>query len=139
MQGAASLHVCPSVREGFGHYLNEARAVGALVVTVDHPPMNELIRPGMGLLVPTVLTKSEPGTELGPLTHINGHISAEGLADVLSKGLALPEQEQQRMRAAARGAYRSERAGCMHRMAQLKRFLHARQQQQRQKWRPRQR
>lgn len=34
MQGAASMHLCPSVREGFGHYLNEARAVGALVVTV---------------------------------------------------------------------------------------------------------
>jgi glycosyltransferase involved in cell wall biosynthesis len=59
LQTAAGIHLCPSVREGFGHYLNEARAVGALVVTVDHPPMNELVSRDSGLLVPTVFTMSE--------------------------------------------------------------------------------
>jgi glycosyltransferase involved in cell wall biosynthesis len=135
MQGAAFMHVCPSVREGFGHYLNEARAVGALVVTVDHPPMNELVRPQHGLLVPTVFTKSEPGTELGPLTNLNGHVSAEGLCDIVAKGLALSEQDKQQKRAAARAAFRGEKAAFLHRMQQLKRFLQARQRQQRQQWR----
>jgi glycosyltransferase involved in cell wall biosynthesis len=135
MQGAAFMHVCPSVREGFGHYLNEARAVGALVVTVDHPPMNELVRPQHGLLVPTVLTKSEPGTELSSLADLNGHVSAEGLCDAVAKGLALSQQDKQQMRAAARAAFRNEKAAFLHRMQQLKRFLHARQKQQWQQWR----
>lgn len=134
MQGSAFMHLCPSVREGYGHYLNEARAVGALVVTVDHPPMNELVRPEAGLLVPTVFTKSEEGTELGPLTHLNGHISAEGLCEVVSKGLALSEEAKKQKQEAARAAYRNEKAAFLNRMQQLKRFLQARQRQQRQKW-----
>jgi hypothetical protein len=134
MQGAASMHVCPSVREGFGHYLNEGRAVGALVVTVDHPPMNELVTPPAGLLVPTVFTKSEAGTELGVLTHINGHVSAQGLCGAVGKGLALSAEGKQRMQAAARAAYRGEKAAFLERMKQLKRFLQVRARQQRQQW-----
>lgn len=37
------VHLCLSGMEGFGHYLNEARAVGALVVATNYPPMNEMI------------------------------------------------------------------------------------------------
>jgi glycosyltransferase involved in cell wall biosynthesis len=139
MQGSAFMHVCPSVREGFGHYINEGRAVGALVVTTDHPPMNELVQPQTGLLVPTEFTKSEDGTELGPLTHLNGHISAEKLCKVVGQGLALSAQAKQQTQEAARAAYRQDKAGFLHRMQQLKRFLAARQQEQRQKWRQRQR
>jgi multisubunit Na+/H+ antiporter MnhB subunit len=40
-----------SEREGFGHYINEARAVGAFVISTDHPPMNELVTPERGALV----------------------------------------------------------------------------------------
>jgi SAM-dependent methyltransferase len=39
--------------EGFGHYINEARSIGALVVTLDAPPMNELIDSTCGVLIPT--------------------------------------------------------------------------------------
>lgn len=51
---ASGIHLCTSAVEGFGHYINESRAMGALVVTLDAPPMNELIRPDFGVLVPTV-------------------------------------------------------------------------------------
>jgi len=31
-------HLCPSIVEGYGHYLNEARAYGCFIVTSDYPP-----------------------------------------------------------------------------------------------------
>eukprot|EP00775_Hariotina_reticulata_P012551 gene12551-12684_t len=102
LQTAASLHVCPSVREGFGHYLNEARAVGGLVVTVDHPPMNELITPDSGLLVPSVFTMSEKA---------------------IHAGLALPAGVAAHKRAAVAAAFRQEKAAFLHRMGQLKVYL----------------
>lgn len=46
-----AIHLCTSESEGFGHAINEARALGRLVVTTDAPPMNELIDATCGVLV----------------------------------------------------------------------------------------
>lgn len=46
------IHICTSQMEGFGHYINEARAIGALIITLDSPPMNEIIDSSCGILVP---------------------------------------------------------------------------------------
>lgn len=40
------VHVCPSRFEGFGHYLNEARSVGAIVLYSNAQPMNEFFEDG---------------------------------------------------------------------------------------------
>lgn len=65
------IHLCPSRYEGFGHSLNEAKSVGALVVTTKAPPMNELVRPEFGLLIPPAFK-----VRLGlVLTH---HVTAKG-------------------------------------------------------------
>jgi hypothetical protein len=50
-------HLCPSMYEGFGHSLNEAMGVGATVISLNAPPMNEFgITPE--LMVPSVGTRN---------------------------------------------------------------------------------
>jgi len=43
LQAAAQIHICPSIIEGWGHYIDEARRNKANVLVLDAPPMNELI------------------------------------------------------------------------------------------------
>lgn len=52
LQNQSWLHLLPTEAEAFGHSLCEGLSVGALVVTVDGPPMNELVRVDRGVLVP---------------------------------------------------------------------------------------
>ena len=47
----AGCFLCPSSIEGYGHYLNEGRCNGGIVITTNAPPMNELIRRNYGLLI----------------------------------------------------------------------------------------
>lgn len=56
MMNQAAIHLCPSSYEGFGHYINEARSVGAVIVTTNASPMNELVFSyfGLGASVATV-------------------------------------------------------------------------------------
>lgn len=51
LQNSHRFHLCTSEAEGWGHYIVEAMSVGAMALTCDAPPMNELIGPDRGVLL----------------------------------------------------------------------------------------
>jgi len=51
LQNACEIHVIPSQAEGYGHVIGEAMSCGAIVITTDAPPMNELVEPDRGVLI----------------------------------------------------------------------------------------
>ncbi len=50
LQNQHQFHLCPSETEGFGHHLVEGMSVGAILLTTDAPPMNEMVAPDCGVL-----------------------------------------------------------------------------------------
>lgn len=95
IQNAHRFHLCPSETEGFGHYLVEAMGVGAVVVTLDAPPMNEMITPERGALVPF----SRTGRQSLATTYFYDEAALEAAIERL---LATPDAELERMGAVAR-------------------------------------
>jgi hypothetical protein len=75
-----ALHIVPSEREGFGHSINEGRAAGALLLVPGHPPMNELVRLGAGLLMQPAAVFShsdDPVPVLGRYGNISASVSPQ--------------------------------------------------------------
>ena len=58
LQNDCEVHLIPSEAEGYGHVIGEGMSCGAVVVTTDAPPMNELVSPDRGVLVR--VARSEP-------------------------------------------------------------------------------
>ncbi len=58
LQNDCEIHVIPSQAEGYGHVIGEAMSCGAVVVTTDAPPMNELVTLDRGVLIR--VARSEP-------------------------------------------------------------------------------
>lgn len=103
LQNEHRFHLCPSQTEGFGHYLVEAMSCGAVVLTLDAEPMNELVTPARGVLVPAQAT----GTQ--DLATLYG-FRAEDMARAIERCVAMPEDEAAALGAAARAWYEAERA-----------------------------
>jgi hypothetical protein len=82
LQNLHRFHLCPSEAEGFGHYLMEALGIGAVVLATDSAPMNELVTPGRGLLVPVAGTRRE-----GLVDH--ALVDRSGIEDAVARALAL--------------------------------------------------
>ena len=98
LQNACRFHILPSEAEGFGHSLVEALSVGAVMLTSDGEPMNELVRPAYGVLIPPARIG-----QLGLARRF--HVDAEGVEAAVARVLALPQARVEAMAAEARRAF----------------------------------
>lgn len=103
LQNRSEFHLYPSEAEGFGHVLCESMGLGAIVLTTDAPPMNELVAEDRGILVAYDRT-SEQG--LGT----NYHASVVSIEAGVNRLLTMDEQAKQRLRANARAWFHDNHA-----------------------------
>ncbi|MEE7547354.1 glycosyltransferase family 4 protein, partial [Xanthomonas sp. Kuri4-1] len=98
LQNAHAFHVCPSETEGFGHYLMEAMSVGAVTLTTDAEPMNELVTPGRGLLIPPAHARQQ---RLATYFHVD----VAGIEQAVGAALAMPPERLQAVSNQARAYF----------------------------------
>ena len=98
LQNGCGVHLCPSESEGWGHYIVEAMSCGAVPLVTDAPPMNELVRPERGVLVPH--RRTEP-RKLGTCFHVDPDALERAVAGLLE----MSDAEKRRMGAAGRAWY----------------------------------
>ena len=98
LQNGCGIHLCPSRSEGWGHYISEAMSCGAVVITTDAPPMNEVIDDSIGVLVPYDRLETR---HLGQCYFIDGI----ALARCVEQVLAMPADAKADMGQAARQRY----------------------------------
>jgi hypothetical protein len=98
MQNRFAIHLCPSRGEGWGHHIVEGMSTGALILSVDAPPMNEHLDASTGLLVPYVRTEPR-------------HLGACYFADLAAleagivRAITMPIEDKARFGRAARLAF----------------------------------
>ncbi|KAH7463165.1 uncharacterized protein KRP23_13381 [Phytophthora ramorum] len=106
--------LCTSVLEGYGHYINQARANAALIVTTDAPPMNELLSPESAILVAhpsTVVDKQLLGGNFDGEHGLRGvqgmatYVKGAEICDAVERILAMTPDERQAMGERARKQY----------------------------------
>lgn len=104
IQSRAGLWLCPSEVEGYGHYINEGRSAGAVVMTTDFPPMNELIDSNSGFLVDL-----DRKTKIAQEGQLPGSMRVfprtANIARTLTKIFSTPRVELERLGAEARKRY----------------------------------
>lgn len=106
-QNACMFHVCPSLTEGWGHYIVEAMSVGAVTLTLDAPPMNELITSDRGLL----FAYERTGKQRLTTTYFFCESSLEAAVE---RAIAMNTDEWSRLSASARRWFHANRADFQH-------------------------
>lgn len=95
LQNAHRFHLCPSETEGFGHYLVEAMSIGAVTLTVDAAPMNEMVTPERGVRVAVART----GTQNLAVTNFFDEAS---MAAAIERMIGFDDTQLDRLGSAAR-------------------------------------
>jgi len=99
MMNSHQFHLCPSAAEGWGHYIHEAMSCGAVAVTTDGEPMNEL---ACCLKVPATTRRN---MSLVPLWDVSPTAMRQAVLDCLNLSTA----EVRTIGSEARWAFEQER------------------------------
>jgi glycosyltransferase involved in cell wall biosynthesis len=100
LRNLADVYVCPSVAEGWGHYLVEGILSKKLIITTNAPPMNELITKKSGVLVSCKTTV--PMAKFSKLSWVLPEIKAclvdvDLLQKALITALDMPDEKRSQM------------------------------------------
>jgi glycosyltransferase involved in cell wall biosynthesis len=112
LQNQHGVHLCPSLSEGWGHYIVEAMSCRATVLVTDAPPMNELVTPDRGITVP--YSHSEP-RHLGR----NFHADPLALETSISQWITLPASRKKTLGDAGRAWFEENHRLFTARLAEL--------------------
>ncbi len=104
LQNSHRFHLCTSEAEGWGHYIVEAMSTGAVTITSDSAPMNELIDAGRGLLVATQAGERHNLVRLAPFQEA-------ALEQTVQQALAQPAPQLEATGRAARDWFLANKAG----------------------------
>lgn len=97
----AGIQICTSVYEGFGHYINECRAMGGVAIAIDAAPMNELVDESCGYLIKPEDTQKI----LAATAHL---VSEEAIEECLERVFSASPEELQEKGRNARKRYEED-------------------------------
>ena len=99
------IHICCSTAEGFGHYINEARSTGAIVITTNGEPMKSFVdHEETGYLV-NVKSSGLIADALGKYFTID----SSDFQNIIEHTMTQPEKKLNQMSKAARKAYSADK------------------------------
>ncbi|KAK3260100.1 hypothetical protein CYMTET_30928 [Cymbomonas tetramitiformis] len=104
----SAVHLAPTGIEGFGHTLNEARALGAVLITTAHSPMTELVDAGCGVLIENSRLALWPPAHEEGLEYHFAQLSVEDIEVAVGKALSATPGERKAMGAKAQARYKAE-------------------------------
>ncbi|TPX70531.1 hypothetical protein CcCBS67573_g06485 [Chytriomyces confervae] len=111
LQVSHGVHICPSEMEGYGHYINEARSLGALVVATDMPPMNEMIDESVnGILITNHSYYNIAKAKYPPKFMSEVRLTWQQVCRGVEKAMQMGLQERARLGVEARNWYDAETA-----------------------------
>jgi glycosyltransferase involved in cell wall biosynthesis len=112
LQNESEVHVIPSQAEGYGHIIGEGMSCGAVVVTTDAAPMNELVTRDRGALVK--VEGHEP-----MLRGTKNFVNVRDLEQTLSDVFAMSPSQRQELGTRARRWYEGQHSGFLDRLRSL--------------------
>jgi hypothetical protein len=110
LQNESVFHLCLSLTEGWGHYIGEALGVGAVTMTVDARPMNELVGADRGVLI----AYGGTGTQRLATTY---HFDEAGLEAAIERTIAMSDAECAQLGARGRAWFLDNKRGFAGRLA----------------------
>ncbi|MCX8497284.1 MAG: glycosyltransferase [Akkermansiaceae bacterium] len=112
LQNSHGIHLCPSLSEGWGHYIVEAMSCGAVVLVTDAPPMNELVNHTRGIVVPFFQTEPR---HLG----FNYFADPQALENAITRIMTMAIDERRPLGAEARSWFVTNHSAFKVRLGQL--------------------